>query len=169
MNRFFVSLAPTLHIFRFDFTSAFGKGIRRSICVCLCLYISVCDCCISLWGGKKRDAASSTITNTSHSFPFKWGKQICNSSGKGHFFVLLDKAYVRTLWRPTTNATFRLQGLTKEDQLVSMVRYSPLRAHILRGEWSNGCPANWKTERRQKCQNWHWQKEKWLDWTVHVW
>lgn len=58
-------------------------------------------------------------------------------------------SYVLTLWRPTMNATFRLQGLTKEDQLVSMVRYSPLRAHILRGENSNGCPANWKTEMRQ--------------------
>lgn len=46
------------------------------------------------------------------------------------------------------NATFRLQGLTKEDQLVSMVRYSPLRAHILKGAYSNGCPANWKTETR---------------------
>lgn len=50
--------------------------------------------------------------------------------------------YVRTLWRPTMNATLRLQGLTKEDQLVSMVRYSPLRAHILNGAYSNGCPAN---------------------------
>lgn len=45
-------------------------------------------------------------------------------------------------------ATLRLQGLTKEDQLVSMVRYSPLRAHILKGAYSNGCPANWKTEQR---------------------
>lgn len=51
-------------------------------------------------------------------------------------------AYVRTLWRPTMNATLRLQGLTKDDQLVSMVRYSPLRAHILSGAYSNGCPAN---------------------------
>lgn len=51
-------------------------------------------------------------------------------------------AYVRTLWRPTMNATLRLQGLTKDDQLVSMVRYSPLRAHILNGAYSNGCPAN---------------------------
>lgn len=48
---------------------------------------------------------------------------------------------VRTLWRPTMKATLRLQGLTKEDQLVSMVRYSPLRAHILKGAYSNGCPA----------------------------
>lgn len=54
--------------------------------------------------------------------------------------------YVRTLWRPTMKATFLLQGLMKDDQLVSRVRYSPLWARIRRGEWSNGCPANWITD-----------------------
>lgn len=47
-------------------------------------------------------------------------------------------------------ATFLLQGLIKEDQEVSMVRYSPLRAHIRKGECSNGCPANWRTERESE-------------------
>lgn len=54
--------------------------------------------------------------------------------------------YVRTLCRPTMKATFLLHGLMKDDQLVSRVRYSPLRARIRRGEWSNGCPANWRTD-----------------------
>lgn len=53
-----------------------------------------------------------------------------------HRFVQRTKrrSYVRTLWRPMTKATFLLQGFTKDDQLVSMVRYSPLRAHIRKGE-----------------------------------
>ncbi len=54
--------------------------------------------------------------------------------------------YVRTLWRPTMKATFLLQGLIKDDQLVSRVKYSPLCARMRRGEWSNGCPANWRTD-----------------------
>lgn len=58
--------------------------------------------------------------------------------------------HVLTLCRPTMKATLRLQGLTKEDQLVSMVRYSPFRAHIRRGECSKGCPADWRTEGRTK-------------------
>lgn len=58
--------------------------------------------------------------------------------------------YVLTLWRPTMKATFLLQGLIKEDQEVSMVRYSPFRAHIRKGECSNGCPANWRTERESE-------------------
>ena len=43
--------------------------------------------------------------------------------------------YVRTLWRPNTKATLRLQGCTKPAQLVSMVTYSPLRAQKRIGEW----------------------------------
>lgn len=61
-----------------------------------------------------------------------------------------SSTHVLTLCRPTMKATLRLQGLTKEDQLVSMVRYSPFRAHIRRGECSKGCPADWRTEGRTK-------------------
>lgn len=53
--------------------------------------------------------------------------------------------YVRTLWRPSTKATLRLQGCTKPAQLVSMVTYSPLRAQKRIGEWSKGWPASCKT------------------------
>lgn len=54
--------------------------------------------------------------------------------------------YVRTLWRPKTKATLRLQGCTKPAQLVSMVTYSPFRAQKRIGEWSKGWPANCRTE-----------------------
>lgn len=54
--------------------------------------------------------------------------------------------YVRTLWRPNTKATLRLQGCTKPAQLVSMVTYSPLRAQKRIGEWSKGWPASCRTE-----------------------
>lgn len=69
---------------------------------------------------------------------------IVRSGGCRHLWACLSP-YVRTLWRPTMNATFLLQGLTKEDQEVSIVRYSPFRAHIRNGECSNGCPANCRT------------------------
>lgn len=36
---------------------------------------------------------------------------------------------MRTLCLPMTKETLRLQGLTKLDQLVSMVMYSPFLAH----------------------------------------
>lgn len=54
-------------------------------------------------------------------------------------------SYVRTLWRPNTKATLRLQGCTKPAQLVSMVTYSPFRAQKRIGEWSKGWPANCRT------------------------
>lgn len=53
--------------------------------------------------------------------------------------------YVRTLWRPNTKATLRLQGCTKPAQLVSMVTYSPFRAQKRIGEWSKGWPASCRT------------------------
>jgi hypothetical protein len=37
--------------------------------------------------------------------------------------------------------TLQLQGLTKLDQLVSMMAYSPFRVQNLMEEWSNGWPA----------------------------
>lgn len=62
----------------------------------------------------------------------------------------VNSTYVRTLCRPTMKATFLLHGLIKDDQLVSTVRYSPLLARIRRGECSNGCPANWRTDAEEK-------------------
>lgn len=53
--------------------------------------------------------------------------------------------HMRTLCRAMTKDTLRLQGLTKLDQLVSMVMYSPFRAQKRMDEWSNGCPAYCKT------------------------
>lgn len=56
---------------------------------------------------------------------------------------------MRTLCLPMTKDTLRLQGLTKLDQLVSMVMYSPLRAQK-RIEWSNGWPAYCRTDETNK-------------------
>lgn len=44
---------------------------------------------------------------------------------------------------------FLLQGLTKLDQLVSSVTYSPLRARNRRGEESKGCPPDCTTGREE--------------------
>lgn len=52
---------------------------------------------------------------------------------------------MRTLCLPITKETLRLQGLTKLDQLVSKMMYSPFLAQNLMDEWSNGCPAHWRT------------------------
>ncbi|TNN43568.1 hypothetical protein EYF80_046231 [Liparis tanakae] len=52
---------------------------------------------------------------------------------------------MRTLCLPMTKETLRLQGLTKLDQLVSMVTYSPFRAQKRIEEWSNGWPADCRT------------------------
>lgn len=57
----------------------------------------------------------------------------------------IKHTYVRTLWRPNTKATLRLQGCTKPAQLVSMVTYSPFRAQKRIGEWSKGWPASCRT------------------------
>lgn len=46
--------------------------------------------------------------------------------------------YMRTLCLPITKETLRLQGLTKLDQLVSMVMYSPFLAQKRMEDWSNG-------------------------------
>lgn len=40
----------------------------------------------------------------------------------------ISHTHMRTLCRAMTKDTLRLQGLTKLDQLVSMVMYSPFRA-----------------------------------------
>lgn len=52
---------------------------------------------------------------------------------------------MRTLCLPITKETLRLQGLTKLDQLVSKMMYSPFLAQNLMDEWSNGWPAHWRT------------------------
>lgn len=57
---------------------------------------------------------------------------------------------MRTLCLPMTKETLRLQGLTKLDQLVSRMIYSPLRAQNLMDEWSNGWPAYWRTAEKAK-------------------
>lgn len=44
-----------------------------------------------------------------------------------------------------TKETLRLQGLTKLDQLVSMVTYSPFRAQKRIEERSDGWPADCRT------------------------
>ena len=54
-----------------------------------------------------------------------------------------------------------------------MVRYSPLRAHIRRGEWSKGCPANWRTgggERRgdEACARERERRERALPTSMHA-
>lgn len=60
-----------------------------------------------------------------------------------------SETHMRTLCLPITKETLRLQGLTKLDQLVSRVMYSPFRAQNRTDEWSNGCPAYWRTIERQ--------------------
>lgn len=72
-------------------------------------------------------------------FPNPVMSPIPSASSKTRF------AYVRTLWRPNTKATLRLQGCTKPAQLVSMVTYSPFRAQNRIGEWSKGWPASCRT------------------------
>lgn len=57
---------------------------------------------------------------------------------------------MRTLCLPITKETLRLQGLTKLDQLVSRMMYSPFRAQKRMDEWSNGCPAYWRTAEKAK-------------------
>lgn len=52
---------------------------------------------------------------------------------------------MRTLCLPITKDTLWLQGLTKLDQLVSRMTYSPFRAQNRTDEWSNGCPAYCRT------------------------
>lgn len=52
---------------------------------------------------------------------------------------------MRTLCLPITKETLRLQGLTKLDQLVSSMMYSPFRAQKRMDEWSKGWPAHWRT------------------------
>lgn len=69
----------------------------------------------------------------------KWQTPVTNSRYSTH---------MRTLWRPMTKDTLRLQGLTKLDQLVSRVMYSPLRVQKRMEEWSKGCPACCRTEQR---------------------
>lgn len=49
--------------------------------------------------------------------------------------------HIRTLCLPITKETLRLQGLTKLDQLVSSMTYSPFRAQKRMDEWSKGWPA----------------------------
>lgn len=49
-----------------------------------------------------------------------------------------------------TKETLRLHGLTKLDQLVSSMMYSPFRAQKRMDEWSNGCPAYWRTAEKAK-------------------
>lgn len=53
--------------------------------------------------------------------------------------------YMRTLCLPMTKETLRLHGLTKLDQLLSTVMYSPFLAKKRIEEWSNGWPAYCKT------------------------
>lgn len=44
-----------------------------------------------------------------------------------------------------TKETLRLQGLTKLDQLLSTMTYSPFLAQNRMEEWSNGWPAYCRT------------------------
>lgn len=71
--------------------------------------------------------------------------QICDKLWINKHITLVN-AYIRTLCLPITKDTLRLQGLTKLDQLVSRMMYSPFRAQNRMDEWSNGCPAYWRTE-----------------------
>lgn len=64
---------------------------------------------------------------------------------------------MRTLCLPITKETLLLQGLTKLDQLVSSMMYSPFRAQKRMDECSKGCPAYWRTaektvKTKSRCQ-----------------
>lgn len=52
-----------------------------------------------------------------------------------------------TLCLPMTKEICLLHGLTKLDQLVSSVTYSPFRARNRMGEQSKGCPPDCTTRR----------------------
>jgi len=56
---------------------------------------------------------------------------------------------MRTLCVPMTKETLRLQGLTKLDQLVSRMMYSPFRAQNRKDVWSKGWPADCRTTRER--------------------
>lgn len=60
--------------------------------------------------------------------------------------------HMRTLCLPMTKETLWLHGLTKLDQLVSRITYSPFCAQNLMDEWSNGWPAYWRTAEEPKHQ-----------------
>lgn len=60
--------------------------------------------------------------------------------------------HILTLCLPMMKDTFRLQGLIKLDQLVSIVIYSPLRAQNRIGEKSKGCPPYCRTKKKCFCK-----------------
>lgn len=122
------TLRATENLFKYKVGHQYLQNFR-SCCERAFIIYSVHKVSLSKCYKYKRDRSGCSVTTLNTYFSI--------------LFILCT--HMRTLCLPMIKETLRLQGLTKLDQLVSMMMYSPFRAQK-RMEWSKGWPAFCKTD-----------------------